>query len=394
MQLDDIEGNKLACLLLPGGGAELYNTSAEEGIFPNVSDCPPIVPSYQPDYDYNIEYSSSCPLVYSWLPIVPGFSSDGYDNLHNFQHLAQNQEKFHDDDSPIFVGSSSPESTSIPNQNKKYHEFLVINSTEAKLSKDNPRVEFNDHENSCNAMDLNISMAPEKQTNPDFSFDGKIQELMSRQETASEEQPIDESFGQEKEDEQITEEERIQNESFEVLQKEDSRKIASRAENEQSPEIFNQEEPQSDIEDTEVATCSVTPEEAKQAEDCDAILKKMKNSLTGICPPPSVTQHQISLSEMIFSYNKNKEQCVFKSKVENQSFFVPSHTPEEIVNMEWPNMLSTKCLGVTYNKSDACEDIEGLFSRYIQRNIGAETSSSFNFKVGPSSARKKIDKLK
>ena len=387
MQLEDTDGNKLANLMLPAS-TELYNTSAEEGIFPNVRDEHQSieVPSYHREYEYNIEYSDG-PLVYSWLPIVPGFTQDGYDNLQDFQYL----EKLPRDDL-LNLSDTSPESKSIPNQNVKYHEFLVINNSDPQpLDRKPTAVTYNELENSCNAMDLNISCAESVNIDPDLSFNGKILELKARDEQAIEQASTSKQVEE-------TEEQRLLNESYELLKKEDSSRMILI--NEKSPELFtsNAEDGQSDSEDSDdaIEDYALKQDDAKPSDDCDtSIFQKIRSSLIGICPPPSVTNAHMSLSEMLLSYNNNKENTHKESSVKSDSLFLPSHLPDDVVTMEWPGMLSTKCLDVTYNKSDACEQIEGLFLRYVERYIGAETSSSFNHKIGPSSAAKRrIEKSK
>lgn len=333
---------------------ELYNTSAEEGIFPNVMHHQQIqVPSYIPDYDYEISEYSNAPLIYSWLPIVSGFTEDGVGNLHKFQHL----------DGKLNVSGSSEGSTSISNQNVKYHDHLVINS-----SADASKVEFRDLENSCNAMDLNISCTEESKLEPNLSFNGKIAEIKAAE----------------------TEEERLHNESFEMLKKEDSSKMLYI--NERSPDVFenlddapSDNEPRDEEEEVAIDTRALTGV-------CDSsILKKLRTSLAGLCPPPSVTRFQLSLSEMLDAYHKNAPK---ESTVKSSSFFLPTHTPAEVVDMEWPQLMKAKCMDVAYNKSTDSEHIEELCLKYGEKFIGAETTTSFNFKISASSAKKRIEKLK
>lgn len=374
-----MESNKLASLMLPETGTDLYNTSAEEGIFPNVSNYQIIgVPSYQPDYDYTNEYNDT-PLVYSWLPIVPGFTQDGFNNLHNFQHLA---DKYLQTKS-LNSSDSSIESEPIPDQNIKYHDFLVINNNSKMLNND-VGMKFHNLENSCNAMDVNISCTEPSSADLNLSFNGKITELKAHEKSLEEENA--------KKAETETEEERLHNESFELLKREDSSKMLYI--NEKSPDLFDSNgEFMGDEINDEV---EIHTDGAKSSEDCDSsVLNKLRNSLAGLCPPPSITRFQPSLSEMLTSYNKNLEDSSLpQSTVNSSAFFLPSHCPEEVKNMEWPCLLATKCLDVSYNKSTASEDIEVLCLRYVERYIGAETHSSFNHKIGPSSAKKRIEKLK
>lgn len=381
-----METNKLSSLMLPATGTDLYNTSAEEGIFPNVSNYQIIeVPSYQPEYDYINEYNDT-PLVYSWLPIVPGFTQDGFDNLHNFTHLGDKYLHVQSLD----TSDSSVESEPIPNQNIKYHDFLVINNAPSNMLNNDFGIKFHGLENSCNAMDLNISCSEPSSSDINVSFNGKISELKAHEKSLEDEK----ARMSEKEAEAETEEERLHNESFEMLKKEDSSKMLYI--NEKSPDLFDCN---GEVNSDEAAThdeAEVHVKVAKSSGDCDSsVLNKLRNSLAGICPPPTITRFQPSLSEMLSDYNKNLDVSTsLKSKVKSSSFFVPSHSPEEVKSLEWPSLLTAKFLDVSYNKSTANEDIEVLCLRYVERYIGAETHSSFNNKIGPSSAKKKIEKLK
>lgn len=410
MQLDDIDGHKLTSLMLPR--EDLHNSSVEEGIFPNVPNYQHIeVPSYQPEYDYINGYTNS-PLVYSWLPIVPGFTQDGFDNLHNFQHLSDK----HQDCEPGSIGSQP-----VPNQNIKYHEFLAINN-DPKLLSLHTGVDFNELENSCNAMDLDISCKEDDESTlaPELSFNGRITELRTfvtedlmrenseaaegnknvfkeianveklpvRQEVSavSEGHPKSEAVVEQ------SEEERLHNESFEMLKKEDSSKMVYI--NEKSPDFYNSRgevlsdtEPRDEVE--------MNADEVRPSGDCDSsILIKMQSSLTGICPPPSVTRFQLSLSEMLSTYQNNLNEKKVSTTIKSNSFFVPSHETSEVESLEWPGIVSTRCLDVYYNKNDSWEEIENIRLRYVDRYIGAETSTSFTHKIGPSSAKKRMEKLK
>lgn len=382
-------------MLLPENGNELCNSSVEEGIFPNVSNHARIdVPSYEPNYSYEMNEYSNNPLVYSWLPIVPGFIGS-FDNLHKFQHLS--------DSKTMNISSGSMESQSVSNQNEKYHEHLVINNRDKTLNSSSEMI-YLDLENSCNAMDLNISCSVQPAYDPNVSFNGMIAELKALNKSPKEktevavevvkEEVANESFGKEVEQ---TEEERLHNESFEHLKKEDSSKMLYI--NEKSPELFeNDADAPSDNEPAIVDKSAATNAkmEVKSSEDCDtAIVKKLRASIAGIAPPPCVTRFQLSLSEIISTYKKNVHQNPpIDSAVTCSSFFVPSHDIEEVKSMEWPQLLSVKSPGLSHNRNLACEKIEVLCMNYGERFIGAETMSSFNLKVGPSSAKKRTEKLK
>jgi hypothetical protein len=62
--------------------------------------------------------------------------------------------------------------------------------------------------------------------------------------------------------------------------------------------------------------------------------------------------------------------------------------------MEWAELLKVKAHGITYNRSTDCEDIENMRFRYSDKFIHAETTTSFTHKIGPTSAKKRVEKLK
>lgn len=62
-------------------------------------------------------------------------------------------------------------------------------------------------------------------------------------------------------------------------------------------------------------------------------------------------------------------------------------------SQEWPNVLKVTQLDVIYNTNEDCEKLEGLFRRYVESFVSAETFSSFNDgKNAP--FKKKMEQLK
>jgi hypothetical protein len=131
-------------------------------------------------------------------------------------------------------------------------------------------------------------------------------------------------------------------------------------------------------------------------ESDDFILNKLHMSLSELCPPPSITSLPLSLSEMITLYKKCEYESCDKSEqlIKSNSLFVPSHSYNEMIKKEWPEVMGSKAHGIMYNRSTDCEEIELMLLRYTDRFIRAETTTSFNHKSGPSSVKKKIEKLK
>lgn len=382
---------------------EYTNTSVDDRIFPNQLCHQPSsgIPSYEPEYDYYNLYSTA-PLVYSWMPIVPEFNPNSTGNLHNFQHIVEKMQP-----KPLDISSQNNEcfdcsldSAVVSNQDSKFKEYLAINKkvTEKIIMPPNQsEIEFYQLDNSCNAMDLDISQTTASISNEDntnLSFNGKVSSLQRESCARIEESSVDQNELFDREHDEA-EDERLHNESFEMLRKEDSSKMLYI--NERSPELFGDDdyEPPSCDEPDETPIIS-TKDYVNVSENCDsAILNKLRTSLTGICPPPSVTRYQLSLSEMLSAYQHNVNAILpTYSKVQSSSFFTPSHSFDAIKSMKWPAVASVRFHDIHYNKSTISEDIEILCLKYGERYVGAEFSSSFNNKIGPSSARKRNDRLK
>jgi hypothetical protein len=426
------KGTSLGNLLMPSlmTDFELYNTSAEEGIFPNVKHIyPAVAPSYQPDYDYNNEYSTT-PLVYSWMPIVPGFAQEGTDNLENFEHVIKRLNPH-----PLNISNIKEESTVTIDQKQSDH--LVLNSSanyhfqRLELLEQSKDVTSFSHqlEDSCNAMDLNISChaastieANETSNlNIDLSFNGKISEMNSTtiindpSKTAHEKQEeflnrfkiIENDKCEEEENEkQDDEEEKIRNESFELLKKEDSSKMIFV--NEKSPEVMtieneeSEEQEQVEVESQSAELELVTEEieeekkvgENMSLDECDAfIAKRLQLSVSSLCAPPSIATLPLSLSEMLAAYKRNvgKEPI---TKIKSSALFAPSHPLNEVLSMEWPKLTEVRAHGIMYNRNDDCEETESMRLRFTDKYIRAETTTSFTHRNGPTSAKKKVDRLR
>jgi hypothetical protein len=407
---------------------ESYNNfSVDESIFPSLDEFNPMLaPSYEPDYDYYNEYSTT-PLVYSWLPIVPGFNPEGTDNLHNFEHLIKRKPQ------PLDISNASQESTVISDQNVKYAESLAMNSSSAyafqrlELLDSSKEVTSFTHqlEDSCNAMDLNISChqtANEETSNMELSFNGKILEITEKDACTQDVVCLAqfELLPEEEENEEESEEDKIRNESFELLKKEDSSRMI--LVNEKSPEVQAEIDSSSENEDEKLkisenekvipvekslnaSASTIVDVSIEKSEMCEEVTYKsleetdtfVKNnilsSLAELCAPPSITTLPLSLSEMLAAYkqNLNKEPT---SSVKSNSLYIPSHPFNKVIAMEWAELLKVKAHGITYNRSTDCEDIENMRFRYSDKFIHAETTTSFTHKIGPTSAKKRVEKLK
>lgn len=124
--------------------------------------------------------------------------------------------------------------------------------------------------------------------------------------------------------------------------------------------------------------------------EMESALEKLKFSSSKQNPA------QLSLSEMLSTYNKNigtQSEKITSEDERKRSLFIPSHSLEEIENLEWPHLLFVNQLDVIYNTNEDCELLEGLFRRYVENFVVTETLSSHSSgKFG--SLKKRIEQLK
>jgi hypothetical protein len=394
--------NNLAELFLnPNDSASLCNISAEEGIFPNISNDVKIqVPSYVPEFNYD----DTTPLVYSWLPIVSGYLDDDYDNLHNFSHVKL---------SDISDISDCPDEKKNLNEipEVKIDEEIIQQKVESKIE----TIEY-ELENSCNAMDISLGHREEiSVVSCDLSFNGKIHKLkeifVEEDKPVSDEvNPIVDENALEDVTEEISEEERIRNESFEMLKKEDSTLMLMI--NEKSPEVLVNKDSDYEV-DKENSECEEieTDLESEQQQHeplennkddfsstirDEKLLRKLKAANTSsILPPPSKTQCTISLTEMLNSYKENIDKMLETvTKLETGSLFKSTCTIKESESLEWPKVTFINTLDIMYNRNQHTEFIEEERMKFCEKFVGTETASSFNFKVSHLSAKKKLEKIK
>lgn len=109
------------------------------------------------------------------------------------------------------------------------------------------------------------------------------------------------------------------------------------------------------------------------------ILNEME---TAMRKPVATATSQLSLNDVLSAYKQNlsAKPGPYEGSEKAHSFFTPSHSLEEIEALEWPYLLSVNRLDIIYNKNNHCENLEALFKPYVEKFIGAETSSSFNFR--------------
>lgn len=137
-------------------------------------------------------------------------------------------------------------------------------------------------------------------------------------------------------------------------------------------------------------------DDAKSIERIErALLKKLQTSLTGIPPPPSVTDCRIDASQILTQYKQNEDRLSHHTDEVVEKKFAeclskPTHSVQDVHKLQWPDLLKVRAHGLSYNHSSVTEDIEMLGLTFVDRFIGSETSSTFNAPQSPSNANKRI----
>lgn len=185
--------------------------------------------------------------------------------------------------------------------------------------------------------------------------------------------------------------------------------------NERSPDLF------SDIEDEELgengddvenndentaieANDSITSTKSEGKENHSdssiekterAISKRIQNLLCGILPPPSVTYVQHDIGSLLSMYKRNIS--LADPPVRNKDIIgdqlVHPIMPKVLEDAEWPQMAKINAYGLHYNRTKYTENIEMLFMKLVERNVGQETGTSFTYNVSTSAKKKPARKL-
>lgn len=249
-----------------------------------------------------------------------------------------------------------------------------------------------DHENSCNAVDITLSKDATSiidEWQATFSFNGKINSI-GCQLTATANDDAKRTTEQTS-DKVAAGESAIETDDW------------SHA-NEQSPDMFAEFE--------ETATDSNAPTRTFEAIDDSKsestlfegqpnernamdkeMMMKIKRTLSASVHP-SLTMVQHAVGKLLEMYRDNlPKTCSNDTKVDGL-FNRQSHTIEMVQAMEWPVVMGVQVHGVCFNRSTYSENIESLYMKFAERNIGAETSSSFTYGCSPSSAKKRAMRMK
>lgn len=250
-------------------------------------------------------------------------------------------------------------------------------------------------EDSCNAVDNKISSCDDETVGPaeELSFNGKIKSLNAPSEGSQSElaanaarKPLETTAST---NEKVRKDKL--NESFEILTKENSSLMHYN--NEKSPDLFADDDDEDgedgDVNDTDscvdyaksdsgevavIEDASISVDPIAQIEK--TLLKKLQSSLSGVLPPPSVTYSRIEASRIVTLYRQNEDRLVYRNDqvleqpspsvpLESVCLNKPTHSPEELRQLQWPAVMKVRAHGVYYNHSPISEKIDMLGLKYV-----------------------------
>lgn len=182
--------------------------------------------------------------------------------------------------------------------------------------------------------------------------------------------------------------------------------------NERSPDLFsdddeNEAENEKDhnlysITDVNDSIPSIKDEEKETSGNCiekteRAISKRVHSLLAGILPPPSVTYIQYDIGNLLSMYKRNialmDSECEQIKDNEQTHIPQPPPMPKELENVEWPEAIKINAYGVHYNRTKYTENIEIMYMKLVERNVGQETGTSFTYNASMNAKKKPIRKL-
>ncbi|XP_065088103.1 uncharacterized protein mi isoform X2 [Ochlerotatus camptorhynchus] len=311
----------------------------------------------------------------------------------------------------ISLLNQADDKASVPSSSKEQEVDRPVEAVEKSPEKTERISGMLAAEDSCNAVDNKISSCDDETSHNEvppgeLSFNGKIKSLNapcegSQCELASAKKGLERTNTNEK-----VRKDKL-NESFEILTKENSSLMHYN--NEKSPDLFADDDnddscmddSKSDSdevgdEDNVTSTSAVCVDPIAQIEK--TLLKKLQSSLSGVLPPPSVTYPCIDASRMLTLFKQNEDRLFYRNEVvepfKSVCLSKPTHSPEELRKLEWPELMKARAHGLYYNHSIISEKIDMLGLKYIDRYIGSETSSTLNETRAPCSTRKRNLPLK
>lgn len=131
-----------------------------------------------------------------------------------------------------------------------------------------------------------------------------------------------------------------------------------------------------------------------------SISKHVQRLLSGILPPPSVTLVQHDIVSLLSMYRRNE--VLMNIGINSESDHQPTASndrstvplmPQVLENVEWPNIEKINAYGVHYNRTKYTENIEMMYMKLVERNVGQETSTSFTHNQSMSAKKKPARKL-
>lgn len=261
-----------------------------------------------------------------------------------------------------------------------------------KKSCDQQLVFHND--NSSNAVDINISIDKNKNSgvNESLSFNGKINTIGHKSLS--------------NDNNKISVAQKIENDNTSEIQSFTS---------EQSPDMFAEYDDDDDEHyiDTilsKTSTVNIRNDNISMMDDTKsqstlfddhineddffidkALLTNIKKTLSKSVHS-SLTIIQYDLTKLLNMYHENVDKNI-SNDLPDCKFNKQSHTVDEIKKTNWPDIMKVQAHGICYNRSIYSENIEAAFMKFAEKNIGAETSSSFTYS-SPSSAKKRAMRMK
>lgn len=266
------------------------------------------------------------------------------------------------------------------------------------------------NENSGNAVDNPISLASAScalELTTDLSFNGKL-----NVDTTSQSTPYNKAEHASTDSQCIAKALHNRSNDLELqLQLEVSREHI----NERSPDLFSDDDDdeqenviKNDNREHSAANDSLISISYAEKDNPDnyiqtkekTISKSIQNQLSGVLPPPSITNVQHDVGNMLALYKRNYALANFGSEdIANKSIAGDEFddrkecfAPRVLDNAEWPHVMKIDTHGVHYNRTKYTENIEMMYLRLVERNVGQETGSSFTYTATANLKKKPIRK--
>lgn len=390
-----------------------------------------------------IHQNSSLAKRYGFASCSEESNLDGFSDSNGKIQKAEAIRKRYDNEIPLRSSSSSPTSSSepkahvtSPESTEKVEDTSDRQCSSAELSDQDERCqsEMKQHKFNLRLIMHTISEASEYSIEPNSSDDEKpsVKPIFTNENSSN---AVDNKLSTQP-DQNAAINELSFNGIIETLAKANKNETAKQTErlsllenersfmqrNEQSPDIFANSDSDEDDDGDQLSTkvqatagelpdiydmSSVDARKRHIHESDKVILGRIQSSLSGVLPPPSVTILQYDISDLLTMYQQNFVRYTYESPLSSSAnnisapdtpplecLFRPTHCIDELQQMEWPKCYAeARGHGIYYNRSVNSENIELLCMKYAERNIGAETTSSFAVS-SPSSCKKRNQRMK